>query len=36
MEHLIEDFCDRDSSFAERVADKLRYQGRDLDDLLMV
>ena len=36
MEHLIEDFCDRDSSFAERVSDKLRYQGRDLDDLILV
>jgi len=36
MESLIESFVDRDSSFAEKVADKLRNQGRDLDDLMMV
>ncbi len=36
MENLIEDFCDRDSSFAQRVSEKLRFQGRDLDDLILV
>ena len=36
MEELIEQFVDRDSSFADRVADKLRKQGRDLDDLMIV
>mmetsp|Transcript_46063 Transcript_46063/g.61012 ORF Transcript_46063/g.61012 Transcript_46063/m.61012 type:complete len:146 (+) Transcript_46063:2181-2618(+) len=36
MEDLIEGFVDRDSSFAEKVADKLRIQGRDLDDLMLV
>ena len=36
MEQLIEGFVDRDSSFAEKVADKLRNQGRDLDDLMLV
>lgn len=36
MEDLIEGFVDRDSSFAERIADKLRNQGRDLDDLSLI
>lgn len=36
MESLIEGFVDRDSSFAKKVADKLRMQGRDIDDLMMV
>lgn len=36
MEELIEGFVDRDSSFAEKVAEKLRNQGRDLDDLMLV
>ena len=36
MEELIESFVDKDSSFADKVADKLKIQGRDLDDLLLV
>ena len=36
MEDLIEGFVDRDSSFAAKVAEKLREQGRDLDDLMLV
>jgi len=36
MEDLIEGFVDKDSSFAAKVSDKLKKQGRDLDDLLLV
>jgi len=36
MEELIEGFVDKDSSFASKVSDKLKKQGRDLDDLLLV
>jgi len=36
MEDLIEGFVDRDSSFADKVSYKLKEQGRDLDDLLLV
>ena len=36
MEELIESFVDKDSSFADKVAEKLKIQGRDLDDLLLV
>ena len=36
MEDIVESFVDKDSSFAEKVAAKLRGSGRDLDDLLLV
>jgi adenylate kinase family enzyme len=36
MEKLIEGFVDRDSSFAAKIAHKLKVEGRDLDDLLLV
>jgi len=36
MEELIESFVDKDSSFADKVASKLKGSGRDLDDLLLV
>ena len=36
METLIEEFVDRDSSFAAKVSQKLKVEGRDLDDLLLV
>lgn len=36
MEEIIEAFVDKDSSFAEKVSFKLKEQGRDLDDLLLV
>lgn len=36
MEELIENFVDRDSSFAAKVCKKLKTEGRDLDDLLLV
>ena len=36
METLIEGFVDRDSSFAAKVSHKLKVEGRDLDDLLLV
>jgi hypothetical protein len=36
MEALIEGFVDRDSSFAAKVSTKLKDEGRDLDDLLLV
>ena len=36
MEELIESFVDRDSSFADKVAQKLKIQGTDIDDLMIV
>ena len=36
MEELIESFVDRDSSFSAKIANKLKKEGRDLDDLLLV
>ena len=36
MEKLIEGFVDRDSSFAAKIAHKLKVEGRDLDDLVLV
>jgi len=36
MEELIEGFVDKESSFAAKVSDKLKRQGRDLDDLILV
>ena len=36
MEEIIESFVDKDSSFADKVSYKLKDQGRDLDDLLLV
>ena len=36
MEDLIEDFVDRDSSFAAKVATKLKTNGTDIDDLMIV
>lgn len=36
MEEIIESFVDRDSSFAAKVCKKLKQEGRDLDDLLLV
>ena len=36
MEELIEGFVDRDSSFANKICLKLKEQGRDLDDLVLV
>lgn len=36
MEDLIESFVERDSSFAAKVCKKLKIEGRDLDDLLLV
>jgi len=36
MEELIEGFVDKEPSFADKVSDKLKRQGRDLDDLILV
>ena len=36
MEEVVESFVDRDSSFAAKVSEKLKGQGRELDDLLLV
>ena len=36
IEELIESFVDRDSSFAEKVSEKVRKLGRDIDDLMLV
>ena len=36
MEELIENFVDRDSSFAAKVCQKMKAEGRDLDDLMLV
>ncbi len=36
MEELIESFVDRDSSFATKVSNKLKNNGTDIDDLMLV
>jgi hypothetical protein len=36
LEEVIEDMVDRDSAFGKKLRDRLKIQGKDLDDLFIV
>lgn len=36
LENIIEDLVERDSSFSKKLRDRLKIQGKELDDLLLI